>query len=331
MKVLHVSHHIGCFRDQQYVLNKLGMHVDNYKFTDNVFRITKEIADDFWEKNKDIFNSYDYILISDTASLSRPFLQNIEKLKPNLIVWICNRFDYGMSGDNEYYNLFRSAVKNPKVKIVASTFFEKLWCMQYGINIMFNPVINPLGKHESDWNIPRASVFNKMYGEAKGLPDADVFVPFYHNDNKFFNMSKYLRANDIYVFNGTFYSPHQLSKYKAFVTLPDTFCKWFSFEAIHNNIPVILPSAKLLLKLSKQSNYLFNITGYGGAETLTDDLIQLSEWYNPKLQQCRYYFDDINEIPNIIKTLKQFGKHDFTRYSKVLEQSTLDEWRLIYQ
>ena len=58
MRVLHISHHIGCFRDQQYILNKLGIHVDNYKFTDNVFTITKEIADDFWNKNEDILNSF---------------------------------------------------------------------------------------------------------------------------------------------------------------------------------------------------------------------------------------------------------------------------------
>ena len=331
MKVLHISHHIGCFRDQQYILNKLDIHVDNYKFSDNVFRITKEIADDFWSKNEDLFNSYDYILISDTAPLSRPFLQNIHKLKPKLIIWICNRFDYGMSGDSEYYNLFRESVNNPQVKIAASTFFEKLWCMQYGINIMFNPVINPLGKHDSDFNIPRANVFNEMYGGEKELPDADAFVPFYHNDNRFFQMADYLRSNNLSVYNGTFYSPHQLSKYSAFVTLPDTFCKWFSFESIHNNIPVLLPSVELLMKLSKQGNYLFNITGYGGAEILTEDLAILSEWYNPQLEKCRCYFDSIEEIPNIIQTLKTSGKQDFTKYSQVLEQDILDKWRLIYK
>jgi hypothetical protein len=330
-KVLHISHHIGCFRDQQYILNKLGLHVDNHKFTDNVFRITKEIADDFWNKNEELFNSYDYILISDTAPLSRPFLQNIEKLNPKLIIWICNRFDYAMLGDIEYYELFRNATNNPKITIVASTLFEKLWCLQHGSNIMFNPVINPLGKHDSDLNIPRANVFNEMYGEAKGLPDADVFVPFYHNDNQFFKMADYLRSNDLSVCNGTFYSPSQLNKYFAFVTLPDTFCKWFSFEAIHNNIPVLLPSVELLMKLSKQGNYLFNITGYLGAEILTEDLAKLSEWYNPKLEKCRYYFDSIEEIPNIIKALKNCDKHDFTKYSTMIESETLDKWKLIYK
>jgi len=57
----------------------------------------------------------------------------------------------------------------------------------------------------------------------------------------------------------------------------------------------------------------------------------LSEWYNPQLEKCRCYFDSIEEIPNIIQTLKTSGKQDFTKYSQVLEQDILDKWRLIYK
>ncbi len=328
-KLLHISHHIGCLRDQQYILEHLGFEITNYKFTDNVFTITKDIADEFWYANVEVFNSFDYILISDTAPLSRTFLQHIDKLTPKLIIWICNRFDYAMQYEPEYYSLFKSATKNSKVKIVASTFFEKVWCLKNGIDILDAEVITPLGKHTSDVNIPKSNVFVEMYGEPKELPSADVVIPFYRNDNHFFKLADFLRDRDVSVYNGTFHTVDQLKKYTAFVTLPDTFCKWFSFEAIHHNIPVILPSKKLLMEFCKQPDYLFNVTGYGGAEHLTEDLIQLSEWYNPTFADCRYYFDDLEQIPSIISTIKNTVLN-FSVISSMYETYIVNKWKALY-
>jgi len=328
-KVLHISHHIGCFRDQQYVMERLGFQVTNYKFTDNVFTITKEIADEFWYANVDVFNSFDYILISDTAPLSRTFLQHIDELSAKLVIWICNRFDYGMQAEPEYYTLFKSATHHKNVKIVPSTFFEKVWCLKNGIDILNTEVINPLGKHSNDDNIPKSNVFSEMYGDYKELPDADVIVPFYRNDTHFFKLADYLQSKNLSVYNGTFHTVDQLKKYSAFVTLPDTFCKWFSFEAIHNNIPVVLPSKRLLSKLCKVPDYLFNVTGYGGAEQLTEDVISLSEWYNPKFNSCRYYFDDVIQIPDIISEIKNTTP-EFSNVSAAHENNILNKWIRLY-
>ena len=52
--VLHISHHIGCFKDQEYILKKLGYNVTNFKFYDRVFHITKDIANTFWNDNKEV-------------------------------------------------------------------------------------------------------------------------------------------------------------------------------------------------------------------------------------------------------------------------------------
>jgi len=332
-EVLHISHHIGCLRDQEYVLHKLGFDVTHHKFYDGVFKITEEIANDFWNNHKDQLNQFDYILTSDTAPLSRIFLENQKDFKSKLVIWICNRFDYNMESESKFYNLFREAELNSNIRIVPYSYFEKIWCLQKGIDIMNHQHIPPLGKNLSvvKSTVPETEYFSEMYGNQIELPDADVIVPIYHNDNHFFNMSEFLKSKGISVYSGGFRTISQIQKYKAFVHMPDAFSKFLCFELIHANIPAILPSKKFLYQLSKQPNYFFNIWGSGGANLLEEDWIDWCEWYDSKLTNCRFYYDSFDEIPSIIKSIdKNKMKSDFNESSKYLEDSTLEKWKTFY-
>jgi hypothetical protein len=333
-KVFHISHHIGCLRDQEYVLNKIGFEVNSYKFFDGVFQITEEIANNVWQKNKDEFNSYDYILTSDTAPLSRIFLQNQSEMKSKLVIWICNRFDYRMETENNFYSLFREAEKNPNIRIVPYSHFEKVWCSHKGVDIMDHTHITPLGmnlaNHES--KVPESQYFTEMYGQTNELPNADVIVPIYHNDNVFFKMSDFLRSKNISVYNGGFRNVSELSKYKAFIHLPDAFSKFLCFELIHNKIPAILPSKKLLYQLSKSHNYFFNISGSGGAEMLQESWIDWCEWYDPIFEKCRFFYDNFDQIADIINSInKEDLDLEFDKCSNYLEESILTKWTNFYQ
>lgn len=333
-QILHISHHIGCFRDQEYILNKLGFEVTNHKFYDDVFQITKEIADDFWENHKDQLNDFDYILTSDTAPLSRIFLENQEEFTSKLVIWICNRFDYRMESETRYYKLFSKAEENPNIKIVPYSYFEKVWCSQKGTNLMNHQHIKPCGINISDYeeNIPEAEYFQKMYGKENELPDADVIIPIYHNDNIFFKMKDFLSEKNIQAYNGGFKTIDQLKKYKAFVTMPDAFSKFLCFELIHAHIPAVLPSKDFFYELSKRPNYFFNIWGSGGANLLEKDWIDWCEWYDPELVKCRFYFDSFDEIPEIIQSIdKESMKHDFDKCSKYLETNSLSLWKDFYE
>ena len=330
--VLHISHHIGCFKDQEYILKKLGYNVTNFKFYDRVFHITKDIANTFWNDNKEMLNSYDYILTSDTAPLSRIFLENQNEFKSKLIIWICNRFDYRMETEYEFYELFSKAEQNPNIKIIPYTHFEKVWCDHKG-TIITNETIRPngntIGNH--DFNIPNIEFYKNEYGTEKELPDADVIVPIYFNDNVFFKLGDYLRNKNLKVYNGGFISLNQLKKYKGFVTMPDAFSKFLAFELIHAHIPAILPSKNFLYELSKKSGYFFNIWGSGGAELLQKEMIDWCEWYDPRLQNCRLYFDTFDEIHDIVNRINIDNmKENFINASNVLEQDSLNGWNKLY-
>lgn len=333
-EILHISHHIGCLRDQEYVLKKLGFDITHHKFYDGVFQITEEIANEFWNNHKDQLNQFDYILTSDTAPLSRIFLENQDEFKSKLIIWICNRFDYRMESESRFYSLFRDAEKNPNIKIVPYSYFEKIWCNEKGINILDRDHIPPLGKNLSlsQSNVPETEYFSKMYGVEKDLPNADVIVPIYHNDNNFFNMKDFLESKGISVYNGSFRNIDEIKKYNAFVHMPDAFSKFLCFELIHAHIPVILPSKKFLFELSKRPNYFFNIWGSGGADLLQESWIDWCEWYDSNLNSCRFYYNSFEEIPSIIRDIdKNSMKNDFNKCSKYLESNSLNSWKKFYE
>ena len=333
-QILHISHHIGCFRDQEYILNELGFEVTNHKFYDDTFHITKEIADEFWKDHKDQLNDFDYILTSDTASLSRIFLENQDEFTSKLVIWICNRFDYRMESEKEFYRLFSKAEENPNIKIVPYSYFEKVWCKEKGTDLTNHQHIKPYGININDHeeNIPETEYFERMYGKENELPDADVIIPIYHNDNIFFNMKEFLSNKNIQVYNGGFKTIDQLKKYNAFVTMPDAFSKFLCFELIHAHIPAILPSKDFFYELSKRPNYFFNIWGSGGANLLQKDWIDWCEWYDPELTNCRFYYNSFDEIPEIILSIdKQSMKDEFDRGSKYLEANSLSLWKNFYE
>lgn len=332
-EVLHISHHIGCFRDQQYVLNELGMEVTNHKFYNGTFKITEQIANDFWKGHKDQLNDFDYILTSDTAPLSRIFLENQDEFTGKLVIWVCNRFDYRMEDQGKFYQLFSKAEENPNIKIVPYSYFEKVWCTKKGTNLMDHMHIPPCGVNlvKDEGNIPESAYFDKMYGKKSELPDGDVYIPIYHNDNIFFKMGDFLRGKGMTVYNGGFRFIDQLKKYKAFVTMPDAFSKFLCFELIHAGIPVILPSKDLLFNLSRRHNYFYNIEGSGGSHLLQMDWIDWCEWYDPNLTDCRFYFNDFNEIPDIVNSIdRKSMEESFQKGSKYLKDKSLNLWKNFY-
>ena len=142
LKVLHLTFHRGCAREFTGIAKALGLDLVTWyipnlppffldgKTTGNaLYNVGHQRAQDIWEKHRDFFEQFDLILTSDTAPLSRIFLQN--KWTKPLFIWICNRFDYydGASldchfPDQEYYDLFSQAAMLPNVTMIAYTAFE---------------------------------------------------------------------------------------------------------------------------------------------------------------------------------------------------------------
>ena len=85
MKILHLSFHTGCHNDITYLVNKLNKNRNDkiklsfMEFNDGTkgkYNIGHERAEKYYNKHIEYFNTFDVILTSDTAPISRVFLQN---------------------------------------------------------------------------------------------------------------------------------------------------------------------------------------------------------------------------------------------------------------
>lgn len=343
MKLLHISHHVGCMRDHAYVYNKLNIDYEFWRFPKDVYNISKQLANEVWNKRKDYFNTFDYIVTSDTAPLSRIFMENIHEVKPSIVVWICNRFDYNMENDSAFYQLF-SKISNEnqnKFKIVPYSDFEIIWCNIKGLTNLL-PVVTPIGINlvELEPNIDNLNEFKQFYihdsnakefySDKNDLIDK-VFIPIYSNDNHYFKLKNILDENNIKCFNGGYTHSSDLKNCKCMVTFPEQFSKFITFETIQNEIIVLLPSDKYLISLHPTSNnnrnYWFNNPlGY-----LDKNTIQLCEWYRYK--NCRIYFDSIEDLINKIKSLTpeiiQEKRKWCKIYGKEIEATNIKAWKEI--
>jgi len=98
MKILHLTFHRSPQYDLEYVCRKLNHDLETLYFHDyasniykpNRYKVTEERAEAWWRDKKDYYQSFDLIIASDTAALSRIFLQHIDEDLLRLAEWYCD-------------------------------------------------------------------------------------------------------------------------------------------------------------------------------------------------------------------------------------------------
>lgn len=334
MKILHVSFHKGCINNLNYVCNKLNFEchvlscVKEWNTNQNIipireednqhYNMTQEMANKYWNIYKDYFNEFDLIITSDTAPLSRIFLQN--KWNKKLIIWICNRFNYshGLCNnfpDNAYYNLINMALSNSKVYIIPNTHFEKIYCCKFNI-ILKEEVIKPIGLNISDIIHEETTILDDKINT--------FFIPSYHNENIMCNLNDILNSLEIKNYNKRFKSFKDLQEFKGVICIPYAYSTILLFEMLSLSIIVFIPSIMLLLNMSLNKNLNF-------WHQNKDDLyknIETSEWYNTVHKELFIYFDSFEDLKYKINNLNyQEHKLKLYNYRKKHENTVLNQWK----
>jgi hypothetical protein len=336
MKVLHLSHHYGCLKDHQYIAKELGLDLTSvFTHWDTVipkgcFRMTLDLANTIWENNAEYFNEFDYVITSDTAPISRIFLENFDKFDGTLIVWVCNRFDYNMEGDMSYYNLFRKYVDHPRVKVVPYTEFENIWMTRFGIKTKYS-TIKPIGLTIPDPLSEDESHIIGFDGNYElDLSGGDVLVSRYHNDNKFQNSRKICEGFGLKTGTATYRGAEELKKisdlYECFLIFPDAYSKFTTFELMQIGMPIILPSEELLLDLSRKPNYFFSTGIY-------PQTVKYCEWYNEHYENFAVYFEEMDGIGEAVSMVRENRTVILQKMSDcaiIHKEHELNKWREIY-
>jgi len=267
------------------------------------YQISEQIAENVWNQNKEMYQSQDIIIITDTVALSYIFLRHLNELKPHLIIVNCNRFTYGMEHNHNFIQLLENTQKKQscidKVTYIPYTTFERIWCGKHKISV-YEQEINPIGRYDIHFNDKNhvISNFKELNTSYKMVDTKDTFfIQSYGNHINFMNLAAYLYDNGISSVVGGYENINDLQEYKALVVLPDQFSKYFTFESIQSKLLILLPSPHFLMELVQKPGYYFNIEGSSGR--LTNEFTNLCEWY--KYPECRIYFDSFEELVDIIK------------------------------
>lgn len=315
MKILHVSYHKGCIGDLNNVAKLLNLDISvmpaNWDYL-----ISHDRASEIWLKHKDYFNTFDTIITSDTAPLSRIFLQN--NYQGKLIIWICNRFDYpNRDGfpDSEYFYLWNNNLNNEKVKIISYTPFEYIYARQRGINLSSFTIkpISGITQEELISSIP-SSIDKK----------STFFIPPYHNDNIYMNLSQKCQSLGISCYTGRYNGPLDLKDFRGVIHIPYAWSNLALFEGINLGIPYLIPSINFLIEMSRKNNFFwsppFQIAN-----------LRYSEWYCEELNNLFIYFNSWEDLRNKTNNYNRDKLKDkLYSYSKIHRETELEKWKNIF-
>ena len=324
MKILHISFHKGCINDLNYVFDNLNIQYETMFFFNedtsksknihnDYYVITEKKANNLWIKYKEYFNTFDIIITSDTAPLSRIFLQNNWN-KP-LIIWICNRFDYGIENDISYYKLIRKSRKLLNVKLIGYTAFENLYCNRIRNVNIGNNVITPCGG------------ISNIYDISINKPELNdtFFVPKYHNDTIMMDISKHLNNIGIKSVGKVKYNgPNDLLNYKGIIHIPYAWSNLAFFEGLQLGIVYFIPSINFLYEIIKDKSFFWSPPFY-------KNLIIYSEWYNSTFDKYIIKFESWDDLKTKINNL-DFIKHRnyIKEFGQVYKFNVINKWKNIF-
>lgn len=288
MRLLHITHHAGCAREIEYVAHRLELGVETW-FCDTNYNVSAGRADALWRERGAWINGFDIVLTSDTAPLARIVLQHMDEFRGGLVVWVCNRFDYADQATNDcgfpdpaWYDLFRTAAGNPRVRIASYTEFEHEYARRLRDVEIGRRCIKPTGC--------RLSASPESLVPPKIDAARTFFVPPYHNDTRFLDLEARCRAAGVPAWRGRYAGPDDLARFRGVVHVPYTWSTFAFFENMQTGLPQLLPSAAFLRELRRQHGNFF------WSPPLVEDLLPLAEEYWSAHAGFLIYFDSWEDL-----------------------------------
>lgn len=256
------------------------------------------------------------------------------------MLWVCNRFDYGAVGEDEWYRTIKALASRPAVSVLSSAAFE--W--KYAQHVRKAPfpspaVLPPIG----------------LLAAAESAP-ADPVPPSIDKPRTFFVLPKIneakmeladaLTARGVAVWTpGVWPSgmqrwggPRAVRTFRAAIHIPYAPVTFALYEhAVTAGLLTFVPSAELLLKLHARRGLFFQststdfvTTGHGTGE-LTQSMLRSTEWYAPANAPCFVYFDSLDDlVEKLESTDYERRRTELAAWAEGHTNSTLRRWKMIH-
>ncbi len=348
-KILHLSFHQGCIEDFAAVAKEFHLDLTSWYITEShesiiqfyekeldfdIYNIDHAYAERVWKKFRHYFNTFDAIITSDTAPLSRIFIQN-DWQKP-LIIWVCNRFDFNtLEGtqdshfpDPEYYALMQKATIMPNVSIICYTPYEIAYAQSK--NVPFpNSVIRPSG----------LSGYKRQKGAGNFIPAGvnkavTLFLaPNFYEKSHLKYVTKKCREHGITIFYGQYNGPDELAGFKGIVHFPYQASLLSLFENMHRGQIYFVPSAKFIENMVRKDSEAFPHFWKPGQPytILGSPVLEHCEFYRVEHKDLFVFFDSWQDLKEKIETTDYEQMRERVKQFAVKHtQTTLDQWRKLF-
>ena len=334
-KVLHITFHEGCKKDFEDVAEEFNLNLtswfvqslpagfwEGFASGNEIYNVNHDRAERIWNRHKGFFNQFDMVITSDTAPLSRIFLQNNWQ-KP-LIIWVCNRFDYrhGNGGpkrfpDKKYYDLIRNAATKENVHFVSYTPFEYEYAHRRGIDFGTD-TIKPLGKKEDNVTKIQSSA------PANIIKEETFFIFPRLANHQIDSVMQHCSSHNIKTWSGVYNGPEDLKEFRGILFFPYAFSNLALFENLERGIIHFVPTQKFLTQLG------FIRGGMHGN-------LDWCEWYFDIYKDYLVFFDswenlkqqiDSLDYPTMKEKIRRFGKKHraemINRWNHLFNQLAID-------
>ncbi|MEX0849071.1 MAG: hypothetical protein WD055_02485 [Candidatus Dependentiae bacterium] len=342
LKYLHIGFHKGCILEVDRVAKDLDIDVTPWFIFDKplehfegqnaglyVYNITAERAQRVWEKHKDYFDQFDAIITSDTAPLSRIFLQNDNWKKP-LIIWVCNRFDFFFSPshkpldfpDETYYELFRTATKKNNVFVVSYTPYEWYHALQKGVDIGLR-TIKPIGVVEGTnryrdpkWSVP-----------AHVDKESTVFLYPRLNEQQMHYINEQCTKNNIKTYSGRYNGTNDIADFKGIMYWPYQWSNLCLFEDFHRGLVHFVPSISFLKQLEDEGAPIHPVM----SSMLENRTFEFNEWYCKDHKELIVYYDSWQDLQHKIENTDYFSmRKKIKAFASEHKKDMMHRWKELF-
>jgi hypothetical protein len=291
-RVLHLTNHVGTTKNINAVFNQLNI-IENLKTEnwDHGIYICKNKANEIYLEYKEKIKNFDILIFTDLSMIiARPFLQNINEHNLFIIIYITNRFDWGVSflkdKDNDFYNMCSLISNHPRVFFCADNSYDYYFAQIHKINFYFNdpiklsPILQNIINNISNKLLDKLFIYNR----GSSYESYKQFLYNNHIEHDVFG-EKYSKYRDL----------DHICEYKAVLHFPYQVNTQSLWEYLAYNIIYFLPSKKFIYELINNTSWY-----YWEEKNRPFDLfiksIEISEWYIYDHKDLFIYFDSWEEL-----------------------------------
>jgi hypothetical protein len=317
LNILHITNHVGTSSNIANMCKLLKHPLTTLSWRYHYY-INEADADIIFDEYKNLIKTFTHIIFTDTSMIARPFLQNIQKHTCRLIVYVTNRFNWGIWGfeDIQFNELYCRTSRHERVLFTSDNKYDMYYAQRH--NVFFNsdnilrltPYIEPKDIISLPTN-NRFFIYNRgtkleAYKESlDGLQiDYDVFGE---------GFSRFRDQKHICEYIGIIHLPYQTNIQSL-------------YENLAYNIIYFLPSYRFISELVKTGWYYWEEKHR--PSDMLEESIKLSEWYVIENQYLFVYFDNWEDLKTQITNVDIINKKtQIQKHMRENQETNLQIWQ----